>query len=66
MDGYAHSDIDMEEGDGEEMEEEYVVTFRGKIVPYSSVTQEMIMQMNSDEKEEYIMVGKRWYADNFE
>lgn len=53
------------EGDENE-QEEYVVTFRGNIVPYSSVTQEMILQMSAEEKEEYIMVGKRWYADNFE
>lgn len=58
------SDVDMEGDENEQ--EEYVVTFRGNIVPYSSVTQEMILQMSAEEKEEYIMVGKRWYADNFE
>ena len=53
-------------GDEEGCNEDYVVSFKGKIIPYDSVTQKMIFEMTAAEKEEYQEVGKRWYADYFE
>ncbi|PAA71159.1 hypothetical protein BOX15_Mlig031866g1, partial [Macrostomum lignano] len=56
------SEDDDEDDDDDSDDDDLSVTFQGKRIPYDEVTEQMVQQMNPEEKANYAAVGQKYYS----